>query len=121
MGQRLATKMPDWPTRRDFLTTVQYEATRAGLDPQLVLGLIQLESNFRKYAVSGADARGYGDAVLGKADRHARSQSVQSAHQSALRLHDPAALSRHGERRLLSSAGSVQRQPDDPSTRTPSW
>ena len=59
MGQRLATKMPDWPTRRDFLTTVQYEATRAGLDPQLVLGLIQLESNFRKYAVSSADARGY--------------------------------------------------------------
>lgn len=59
MAQRLATKMPDWPTRRDFLTTVQYEATRAGLDPQLVLGLIQLESNFRKYAVSGADARGF--------------------------------------------------------------
>src|SRR5262249_10353945 len=59
MGQRLATKIPDWPTRRDFLTTVQYEATRAGLDPQLVLGLIQLESNFRKYAVSVADARGY--------------------------------------------------------------
>src|SRR5438874_11140615 len=38
MAQRLATKMPDWPTRRDFLITVQYEATRAGLDPQLVLG-----------------------------------------------------------------------------------
>ena len=59
MAQRLAAKLPDWPTRRDFLTTVQYEATRAGLDPQLVLGLIQLESNFRKYAVSSADARGY--------------------------------------------------------------
>ena len=51
--------MPDWPTRRDFLITVQYEATRAGLDPQLVLGLIQHESNFRKYAVSGAGARGF--------------------------------------------------------------
>lgn len=59
MAQRLATKMPDWPTRRDFLITVQYEATRAGLDPQLVLGLIQHESNFRKFAVSMADARGY--------------------------------------------------------------
>jgi soluble lytic murein transglycosylase-like protein len=59
MAQRLATKMPDWPTRRDFLITVQYEATRAGLDPQLVLGLIQHESNFRKFAVSTADARGY--------------------------------------------------------------
>ena len=59
MSARLAKKMPDWPTRRDFLTTVQYEASRAGLDPQLVLGLIEYESNFRKYAVSSAQARGY--------------------------------------------------------------
>jgi soluble lytic murein transglycosylase-like protein len=59
MSSRLASKMPDWPTRRDFLITVQYEATRAGLDPQLVLGLIQLESNFRKYAISSSGARGF--------------------------------------------------------------
>ena len=59
MSSRLAPKVPDWPTRRDFLVSVQYEATRAGLDPQLVLGLIQYESNFRKYAVSTAGARGY--------------------------------------------------------------
>ncbi|TMH08779.1 MAG: lytic transglycosylase domain-containing protein [Betaproteobacteria bacterium] len=59
MSSRLASKISDWPTRRDFLISVQYEATRAGLDPQLVLGLIQHESNFRKYAVSGAGARGY--------------------------------------------------------------
>ncbi|HEY7945846.1 MAG: lytic transglycosylase domain-containing protein [Burkholderiales bacterium] len=59
MASRLAKKMPDWPTRRDFLITVQYEASRAGLDPQLVLGLIEHESNFRKFAVSGAGARGY--------------------------------------------------------------
>ena len=59
MSSRLAPKIPDWPTRRDFLTSVQYEATRAGLDPQLVLGLIEYESNFRKYAVSTAGARGY--------------------------------------------------------------
>ena len=59
MSSRLAAKMPDWSTRRDFLITVQYEAARAGLDPQLVLGLIQQESNFRKYAVSSAGARGY--------------------------------------------------------------
>jgi soluble lytic murein transglycosylase-like protein len=59
MGQRLATRIADWPTRRDFLTTVQYESTRAGLDTQLVLALIQHESNFRKFAVSPADARGY--------------------------------------------------------------
>lgn len=59
MSRRLATRIPDWPTRRDFLITVQYEATRAGLDPQLVLGLIEHESNFRKFAVSSAGARGY--------------------------------------------------------------
>ncbi|HXX86337.1 MAG TPA: transglycosylase SLT domain-containing protein [Casimicrobiaceae bacterium] len=59
MSSRLAPKIPDWPTRRDFLTSVQYEAARAGLDPQLVLGLIEFESNFRKYAVSTAGARGY--------------------------------------------------------------
>ncbi len=59
MSSRLAAKIPDWPTRRDFLVTVQYEASRAGLDPQLVLGLIQQESNFRKYAMSSAGARGY--------------------------------------------------------------
>ena len=41
------------------MATVHYEAARAGLDPQLVLGVIQHESNFRKYAVSSADARGY--------------------------------------------------------------
>jgi hypothetical protein len=59
MSSRLASKIPDWSTRRDFLVTVQYEASRAGLDPQLVLGLIQHESNFRKYAVSSAQARGF--------------------------------------------------------------
>src|SRR5258708_1024087 len=52
-------KLPPSPTRPDFLVSVQYEASRAGLDPQLVLGLIQHESNFRKYAVSSAQARGY--------------------------------------------------------------
>ena len=51
---------------REFLATVHYEATRAGLDPQLVLGVIQHESGFRKYAVSSAErARLHaGDAVL---------------------------------------------------------
>jgi soluble lytic murein transglycosylase-like protein len=51
--------MPDRLQREEFLVTVHYEAKRAGLDPQLVLGLIQVESNFRKYAVSRAGARGY--------------------------------------------------------------
>ncbi len=59
MSRRLERKMPDRQTRTDFLKTVQYEASRAGLDSQLVLALIQVESNFRKYAVSNAGARGY--------------------------------------------------------------
>jgi soluble lytic murein transglycosylase-like protein len=59
MSARLATKIPDSTTRTDFLKTVHYEASRAGLDPQLVLGLIQVESNFRKDAVSTAGARGF--------------------------------------------------------------
>jgi soluble lytic murein transglycosylase-like protein len=59
MSRRLASKFPDAPSRNDFIATVYYEATRAGLDPQLVLGVIQYESNFRKYAISSADARGY--------------------------------------------------------------
>lgn len=59
MSQRLQKRMPDKSYREDFLTSVHYEATRAGLDPQLVLGLIQVESAFKKYAVSSAGARGY--------------------------------------------------------------
>jgi len=59
MSARLAKRMPDQVARDEFLVTVHYEAKRAGLDPQLVLGLIQVESAFRKYAVSSAGARGY--------------------------------------------------------------
>ncbi len=59
MSKRLTRKMPDEATRLDFLRTVHYEATRAGLDPEMVLGLIQIESNFRKYAVSTVGARGF--------------------------------------------------------------
>jgi len=59
MSQKLAGRMPERLGREEFLVTVHYEAKRAGLDPQLVLGLIQVESNFRKHAVSSAGARGY--------------------------------------------------------------
>ena len=58
MSRRLQRKVPDPDFRRDLLTAVQYEAKRAGLDPQLVLGLIQVESGFKKYAVSSSGARG---------------------------------------------------------------
>jgi len=59
MSTRLRQRIPDRKQRTEFLITVHYEATRAGLDPQLVLGLIEVESGFRKYAVSHAGARGY--------------------------------------------------------------
>lgn len=59
MQERLARRMPDRKQRLELLRTVHYEATRAGLDPQLVLGLLDVESGFRKYAVSSAGARGY--------------------------------------------------------------
>jgi soluble lytic murein transglycosylase-like protein len=59
MSRRMERRMPDRNARLAFLKTVYYEAQRAGLDPQMVLGLIQVESGFRKYAVSTAGARGY--------------------------------------------------------------
>jgi len=59
MSLRLADRIPNSKERMDFLKTVHYEASRAGLDPQLVLGLIQVESRFRKYAISKVGARGY--------------------------------------------------------------
>ena len=59
MSKKLERRIPDRTAREELLVTVHYEARRAALDPQLVLGLIQVESNFRKYAVSSAGARGY--------------------------------------------------------------
>ena len=44
MGSKLIKSFPVREEREDFLRTVHYEATRAGLDPQMVLGLIQVES-----------------------------------------------------------------------------
>lgn len=59
MSERLKKKKPEWDVRREFLQTVWYESKRAGLDVSLVMGLIQVESNFRKFAVSSVGARGY--------------------------------------------------------------
>jgi soluble lytic murein transglycosylase-like protein len=56
---RLMKKQPEDLVRREFLQTVWYEAKRAGLDPTLVLGLIEVESGFRKHAISSVGARGY--------------------------------------------------------------
>jgi soluble lytic murein transglycosylase-like protein len=59
MSERLKKRLPDVAARTEFLEVAWYEATRAGLDPGLVLGLIQVESAYRKYAVSIVGARGY--------------------------------------------------------------
>ena len=59
MSARLVKRIPNQDYRLELLRAVHYEAKRAGLDPQLVLGLMQVESGFRKYAVSSANARGY--------------------------------------------------------------
>ena len=57
-SDRLRPRKPDLEIRRDFLQTVWYESARAGLEVSLVLGLIQVESNFRKFAISAVGARG---------------------------------------------------------------
>ena len=59
MSDRLYSRKRDFNTRIEFLQSVWYESRRAGLDVSLVLGLIQVESAFRKYAVSRVGARGY--------------------------------------------------------------
>lgn len=58
-SERLKKRKTETQIRIEFLETVWYEARRAGLEPSLVLGLIQVESGFRKYAISTAGARGY--------------------------------------------------------------
>ena len=77
MSARLQRKLPDQQTRHEFLATVWYESRRAGLEPGMVLGLIQVESAYRKYAVSLVGARGYMQVmpfwtnVIGDRDRSA--------------------------------------------------
>lgn len=74
---RLKRRLPDEQVRREFLEAAWYESTRAGLDPAMVMGLIQVESAYRKYAVSIAGARGYMQVmpfwtkVIGDANRRA--------------------------------------------------
>ena len=59
MSTRLKKRKAEHVTRVEFLDTLWYESTRAGLEPALVLGLVQVESGFRKYAISSVGARGY--------------------------------------------------------------
>lgn len=59
MSNRLQRRKSEHLTRVEFLETVWYESKRAALEPSLILGLIQVESGFRKYAISRVGARGY--------------------------------------------------------------
>jgi len=58
-SQGLKRRKSEHATRVEFLQTLWYESRRAGLEPELVLGVVQVESGFRKYAVSRAGAIGY--------------------------------------------------------------
>ena len=58
MTRRMGNRFADEESTRQFLALVRYEAMRAGLDPHLVLAVVDVESKFRKYAVSKAGARG---------------------------------------------------------------
>jgi len=58
MKRRVQAYFPEEKAAMEFLALVRYEAQRSGLDPHLVLALIEVESKFRKYAVSRAGARG---------------------------------------------------------------
>lgn len=58
MSARLARYVDGEVFRRRLLTLIQYESTRADLNTQVILGLIEVESRFRQYAISNVGARG---------------------------------------------------------------
>ena len=76
MSEKLKRRKADHHTRIEFLEAAWYESRRAGLETSLVLGLVQVESGFRKYAISSAGARGYMQVmpfwarVIGDGDAH---------------------------------------------------
>jgi soluble lytic murein transglycosylase-like protein len=58
MSNRLKKWVPDEFLRNKYLTIIQYEATRAGLDPQIVLSVITIEGRFNKYAIGTSGEKG---------------------------------------------------------------
>jgi soluble lytic murein transglycosylase-like protein len=58
MSARLARQVKDPQERINILKLVHLEATRADLAPELVLAVIETESNFDHYAISVAGAIG---------------------------------------------------------------
>ncbi len=61
MSVRLAARssIADRDARLEFLKVAYYEAKRAGLDPQLLLALIDVVSKFEKHAVTDDTKKGY--------------------------------------------------------------
>lgn len=58
MSRRLEKKVPDHDFRIELLKNIHYEAKRVRIEPELVLSVIQVESNFNPYAISSAGAIG---------------------------------------------------------------
>ncbi|MDH3508982.1 MAG: lytic transglycosylase domain-containing protein [Gammaproteobacteria bacterium] len=58
MSRRLARQVPDLDERLEILKIVHHEATRSNVAPELVLAVIDVESNFDRYAISSASALG---------------------------------------------------------------
>ena len=58
MSRRLARQVPDAEERLHILRTVHRQATVAGVEPELVLAVIDVESNFDRFAISTATALG---------------------------------------------------------------
>ena len=58
MSRRLEKKVPDHDFRIELLKNIHYEAKRARIEPELVLSVIHVESNFNPYAISSAGAIG---------------------------------------------------------------
>jgi soluble lytic murein transglycosylase-like protein len=58
MSARLARQVRDPEERIEILQLVHREATRAELPPELVLAVIDIESNFDRFAISVVGARG---------------------------------------------------------------
>jgi soluble lytic murein transglycosylase-like protein len=58
MSRRLARQVPDAGERLQILKAVHLQATLAGVEPELVLAVIDVESNFDRFAISSATALG---------------------------------------------------------------
>ncbi len=59
MSNKLSPYFSAYENKRELLETTYYEGKRAGIDPTLVLALIENTSKFKAFAINSAGARGY--------------------------------------------------------------